>query len=363
MSRPLHTLRWSRRALGALLVLALGTLAGACGEAPTPVHHRQFLAFGTLIEVSIAGTDADTAARAMDAVEQEFRYMDDTWSPNRPNALARVNQLLATGEWFSVAPSVRPLIVRSQALYDDSEGLFNPAMGELIHIWGFDQDERPPGPPPPAEQIAAWVRAAPGMDDIELDGIRIRSRNPHVRLDFGGFAKGYGVDIAIARLRELGITDAIVNAGGDLRAIGRHGRRPWNVGVRHPRREGMIALIQVEGDEAVVTSGDYERYFEWEGRRYHHILDPRTGYPARGTTSVTVLHRDAGTADAAATALFIAGPGEWPRIARRMGVDRVMLVDSDGGVHLSPAMARRIRWQGAPPEHVSVEELPPEAGA
>jgi len=211
----------------------------------------------------------------------------------------------------------------------------------LIALWGFHDENFEPRLPDP-QAIRALVAANPRMTDLELDGNRVRSRNPAVQLDFGGFAKGYTVDEVIEALRRGGAEHAVVNAGGDLRAIGRHGDRPWRIGIRHPRADGVLGMIEVSGDESVFTSGDYERYFIWEGRRYHHIIDPRTGYPATGSRSVTVIDSDATTADAAATALFIAGPEGWYEIAKRMGLGYVLLVDSEGVMHMNPAMQSRI---------------------
>jgi thiamine biosynthesis lipoprotein len=179
------------------------------------------------------------------------------------------------------------------------------------------------------------------MSDIEVEGILIRSKNPAVKLDFGAIGKGYGIDLAVAHLRELGIDNAIVNAGGDLRAIGDRSGQPWRIAIRRPTG-GVFGIIGVSGDESVFTSGDYERNFIYEGKTYHHIIDPRTGWPAEGTRAVTVIHTDGTTADAAATALFVAGPDHWYEIAKRMGIRYVLLLDSEGTVHMNPEMAERI---------------------
>lgn len=331
-------------------------LLTAC-TAPPKVHSRSFLAFGTLVEVTVAGVEAEQAEAAIAAVEREFQYMHRSWHPWEAGALARVNELLATGEWFSVAPSVRPMIVEAGRLAEASGQRFNPAIGALVKLWGFHQDERPAGPPPAAEAIAELVAAQPRMSDLELDGIRLRSRNPAVVLDFGGFAKGYGIDRTVELLRRLGVENAIVNTGGDLRAIGSRGDRPWRIGVRDPRGEGVLASLETEGDTSVFTSGDYERYFDHDGERYHHILDPATGQPARGLVSVTVLAADGATADAAATALFVAGPESWPRVARDLGLARVMVVGADGSVHLTPGMARQVQIEDST-RAVMVEPLP-----
>jgi len=182
------------------------------------------------------------------------------------------------------------------------------------------------------------------MQALVIEGSQVSSSNPLVQLDLGGFAKGYALNQAISRLRSLGVGNAIVNAGGDLCVSGRHGERPWQVGIRHPQGEGVIAALAVADGECVLTSGNYERYREYENVRYAHILDPRTGWPVRHVASATVIHADGGVADAAATALTVAGPDDWRRIARGMGLRYVMLVDEMGTVYMSPAMAERVRF-------------------
>lgn len=337
--------------LGATLLLA------ACNAEPT-VTNRTFLAFGTLVEVTIADVERQRAEQAIDQVQQELEWMHTTWHPWEASALSRMNMLLATGEWFSAAPSVLPLLEEARALERASGGRFNPAIGKLVQLWGFEESPGADAIPPPEQDIQALVQAAPSLSDVEVDGIRVRSTNPEVVLDFGAFAKGYGIDRAIALLRRLGIEHAIINAGGDLRAIGRRGPRPWRIGVRAPRGGGVLASVQIQGDESVFTSGDYERFFEHQGRRYHHILDPATGYPAQGITSVTVVTKHGARADAAATALFVAGPDHWPAVAADLGVEAVMVVLSDGRVQMTEPMRERLQFEIQPPPTVQVVALP-----
>ncbi len=318
---------------------------GACqAPAPTATRH-EFLAFGTIVSLSFYGLDADQETHAVRAAMEDFEYMHGAWHPWEPGPLARVNELLPLGGRFTYPPSLRPLLLRARELSRASGGLFDPAIGGLVKLWGFHQEPRPPGPPPDPEAIARWLAARPSLDDVVIDGLEMVSTNPAVVLDFGGFAKGYGVDRVIEHLRELGVRNAIVNAGGDLRAIGDKGGRPWQVGIRDPRGPGVLARLAVSGDESVFTSGDYERFFEYQGRRYHHILDPRTGYPSRGLVSVTVVTREGALADAAATALMVAGPEDWPRVARAMGVEQVMVVTESGEIQVSPALAGRLQWE------------------
>lgn len=324
------------------MILSIATLwLGGCGD-DTPVYTTRFLAFGTLVDLSLVGVNRDAAERASQLVEQDFAFMHRAWHAWEPGPMGRTNQLLAEGGAFSAPPSVLPLIDKSRKYAEQSGDLFNPTIGHLVDLWGFHTDSPECRPPPPANEIRQLVAANPRMSDIRSDGVLLASDNPAVKLDFGAIGKGYGIDLAIEHLRELGIHNAIVNAGGDLRAIGDRSGQPWRIAIRRPSGGGVFAVIKVSGDESVFTSGDYERNFIYEGKTYHHIIDPRTGYPAERTRSVTVVHTDATTADAAATALFVAGPTSWYEVAKRMGIRYVLLMDSKGIVHMNPAMAGRI---------------------
>lgn len=322
----------------AACTLLLG-LAG-CGGEPE-VHHEQFMGLGTVVSIQVAGADEEDARQAIEAIREDLEYIHGGWHPWREGTVARNNMLLETGGEFTSSPGVLRLMQNALPLYEASDGLFNPTLARLTEAWGFHEEE-PAGPPPDDATIAELVAAAPSLHDVTIDGVRVRSSNPAVQFDFGGFAKGVATDRAIERLRAHGIEHGIINLGGDLRGIGRKGERPWRIGIRDPRGEEALASLELRDGDAVFTSGDYERYFEHEGRRYHHILDPRTGHPATGTTSVTVLHDNGAEADAAATALFVAAADEWPAIARAMGIDAVMRIDDAGRLFMTPAMAERV---------------------
>jgi len=331
---------------GLLLIAVL--LLGGCSK-QEPLYTEQLFVFGTLVEFSIWGVEPGQAREAVSAVAADFQRMHRDWHAWKPGALTAFNLAVAAGEPAEVDAFVLPLIEESKQLYRRSEGLFNPAIGQLIALWGFHSDDRPSGPPPSKKAIAELVASHPTMDDIDIQGNVVRSRNPAVQLDFGAFAKGYAIDLAVRRLREKGIDHAIVNAGGDLRAIGRRGERPWRVGIRHPQGQGLLASVETDGDDSVFTSGNYERYREHEGIRHSHIIDPRSGMPVEHVASVTVIHDNGAVADAAATALTVAGSGAWHRIAQGMGIEYAMLVDGQGTVYMNPAMARRVRFEGGDP--------------
>ncbi|MEM6405283.1 MAG: FAD:protein FMN transferase [Pseudomonadota bacterium] len=344
---------FSRRWCLALIMLVAGSLFGCT----TPAENQSFriLAFGTYIDVTLSGVDAAQAATAREYLERDFAAMQQAWHAWEPGPVGRINQLIRAGSPpFAASPSTLPLLRRAQQLAAQSDYLFDPGIGQLIAMWGFQGNAR--SQPPTADQIQVWLRDRPSIGDLTLDGLYLSSDNPRVQLDFGAIGKGYGISQAMQRLRSLGIQHAIINAGGDMQAIGTNQGQPWRIAIRDPQGapDSVLGVLSVSGHAAVFTSGDYERRFTWQGKVYHHILDPRTGYPATGLSSVTVVHKDATLADAAATALFIAGPDDWRRIAQQMNTDAVLVVDTQGQVQFTPAMQQYLSLRHADGENGSL---------
>lgn len=339
--RPLRAVQRPPLAVHFLIGLVVGLLLAGCrGE--TPAATARFNAFGNKVDLSLVGVNPAQAERAAEIVKQDFEFMHRAWHAWEPGPLGRVNQLLPTGEAFVAPPSVLPLVRLSQRYSEQSGGLFNPGIGHLVDLWGF-HTERPECQPPPSERsIERLVKANPQMSDIRIQELEMQGSNPALRLDFGAIAKGYAIDLAIDTLRDLGIRDAMVQIGGDLRAIGDRSGQPWRVAIRRPSGSGVLAILNTHGDESVATAAAYDRNFIYGGTTYHHILDPRTGWPAQDTLAVTVAHRDATTADAAATALFVAGPEHWHALAQAMGIRYVLLVDNRGTLHMNPEMRDRL---------------------
>jgi len=340
-----------------LLIMAVLAMA-ACGTNDS-VYTGHFNAFGGRVDVTIVGVPVGDAQEAIAALAKDFRYMEEAWSPVTEGSLRRANGLLASGASFTAPPSLMPLIEKGRMLEEITGGLINPALGGLPKLWGFYDSDPDNFRPPDIATVTALLEKRPSMADIRVEGFHVQCTNPVALLDFDSFLKGYAIEQAVLHLRELGIKNAMINAGGDLRAIGSRAGHPWHVTIRRPDGTGVLATLDLIRDESVITVGSYEDYRTWKGTHYHHLLDPRSGWPADRTRSVTVIADDATTAHAAATAMFVAGPEGWPEIASRMEVQQVLLMDTDGTLHMTPQISKRLRFLEKMPPVISQD---PQAG-
>ena len=332
------------------LFLLLAVLFTTACEQPEKQYDYSIFAFGTLIDVTLYSADKELADKAFARLQKDFDSYHQQWSPWTDGDLAQLNKKLAAiipGEntAITVPPHLIPIIKSSMTLSEHSDNFYNPAIGKLINLWQFHRSQEADIKPPEDRLIQALVKQNPKMSDLSFNSQnQLINTNPAVSLTFGAFAKGYAIALEIEQLKKLGIHNAVINAGGDLSVIGQHQNRAWNIGIRHPRSDKILASVEVKNNESVFTSGDYERLYQYQGKRYHHILDPRTGYPTQDAQSVTVIHADAGLADAAATALFVAGSKQWKHIAKKLGLKYVMLIDSHGDIHMTAAMQARIKF-------------------
>ena len=325
-------------------------LGGCYSNDEQTLYQQQLFSFGTLIDISLISNDAQQTGQLINQISARFEHLHKQWHPWHTGELGLANKQFSQAHFFPASRSLIQLIRDSQQLSLQSDGLFNPAIGQLIKLWQFDQleDDQHQFTLPDRNKIQNLVKQAPKMQDIQIKQQQISSQNPSLILDFGAFAKGVAIEQIMTFIKEQHISNALINAGGDLKVIGSKNGKPWRIGIKNPANSrdpsvsAIIAAINLNDNEALFTSGDYERFFEFQGKHYHHIIDPRTGYPAQGTQSVTVLSSDAALADAASTALFIAGPQLWPEIAKKMGIKYVMLISADNKIYLSSAMAKRI---------------------
>lgn len=323
----------SRLSLHLPAVLAAVVLLAACHQRPV-AHTYTSIHMDTVVEVTV-NARPERRARALaqevfalfDRVEGEMsRYRDDS-------TVSAINR--NAPHWTPISSDLAAVLHEAVRVAALSEGAFDPTIGAVSTLWGFGEEG---GHLPDAKALREAV-ATVGYPRLVVQQNQARLLYPGTRLDLGGIAKGYAVDRAAELLAAAGVGGAIVNAGGDIRVFGeRPGGGPWHIGIQHPRKpEALLTKLDVT-DTAVVTSGDYERYFVEDGVRYHHILDPTTGQPARGCESVTVVAASAMAGDALATACFVLGPERGMALLKQAGVAQVIIVDAKGEVsRLHPA--------------------------
>lgn len=342
-----------RRVYLVLLALLAAGLS-ACSKAP--LHHQESFVFGTRVEILIAGLDEAKARTAAAAVLREFDRLHRTYHAWQPSELSALNAALASGKSHEVSSEMAALLVDAQQRAGVGDGLFDPGIGGLIRLWGFQTDDFKAVLPDPAA-LAAWRAVRPGIADLHLEGTRVSSRKPQVAIDFGGYLKGFALDRATTILHDLGVNNALVNIGGNVMALGAKNGEPWRVGIQNPRQPGPLATVALRDGEAIGTSGDYQRYFELDGKRYCHLLDPRSGAPVMHTQALTVLitpRPNAGTlSDMASKPLFISG-SDWPELVRKMDVDQVLRIDSSGQVQVSQALLGRLEFVKGKPEKLEI---------
>lgn len=338
------------------LLLPLLALLAACNSG-SQTYEQQGYVFGTLVEVTIYGEDEARAKAGIASVMQEFQRLHDKLHAWRPSELSELNVAIAQGKSKAVSPELAAMLQDAARVSAQSDGLFDPAIGGLIQAWGFQADDFK-AVLPDEKKIAALVKANPQMGDLVFvpppaglphgsGDVVVGSRNRAVKIDLGGYAKGYALDRAADILRRQGIRNALINIGGNVLAMGQHGSRAWRIGIQHPRKPGPLATLELHDGEAIGTSGDYQRFFELDGKRYCHLIDPRTGYPVQGVQAVTILTHGANAgllSDESSKPLFISGVQGWLVAAQRMHLDEALLVDGQGVVHLTAAMQKRLKF-------------------
>ena len=300
-----------RRAAGTLLFVLSGVLPGCRGsdaERPPARVDGAWPVMGTILRITALAADEATGRGALEAGRVAVFRVDSLMSTYKPDSeISVLNAAAGTGAWTALSPWTEEVLAASLRWARRSGGAFDPTVGPLMRAWGFRGG--PKRPPDPA--ALATARAHVGWQAVTLDtaGHRARLERPAMALDFGGVAKGYALDRALDEMRRAWALSGMADLGGNVAV---YGPAPsgdgWRLGIRHPRRtaETMGRVTLERG--SVATSGDYEQMFEVEGVRYGHIMDPRTGAPARGIVAVTVAAPDGLLADVLSTTLFVMGP-------------------------------------------------------
>ena len=290
---------------------------------------------GTEVSVYLYADTETDGQSAVDAVFQEAMRIDRLMSTYKDESeISKINREAASRP-VKTSRELFILIERALRMSERTAGAFDITYDSVGQHYDFRARQRPD-----AATVAA-ERSNINHEFVALDSEQktVRFSKAGVRINLGGIAKGYVVERCIQRLREMGIRHAIVTAGGDSRLLGDRRGRPWIVGVRDPRQDGKVAISLPLEDEAVSTSGDYERFFDEDGTRYHHIIQPSSGVPASGVHSATVIGPDAVTTDALSTSVFVMGVDKGMRLIATMPNYESIIIDAAGQVFFSAGLA------------------------
>ena len=294
------------------------------------------LLLDTVVDIQIISSDEQRANQAIAAAYEEIQRIENLLGRyNKNSQIFALNKNAGVGS-VTVSHEVRELLQRGKDYGVLTDGLFDIAIGALVDLWGIGTEQARVPSEKEIQQTLPRLNLA-ALDLAHPQGVSITQ--PGVSVDLGGIGKGYAIDRAWQTLKDHGVEKALINAGGNIRCIGtRVDGNPWRIGIRHPRQEGILGVIDVT-EKAVATSGDYERYFMQDGMRYHHILDPRTGRPAQECQSVTILAPTAEMADVLSTSVFIMGTDAGMRfIEAQEGVEG-MIVGRNGNPVFSSGFA------------------------
>lgn len=300
-------------------------------------------------------------------LERQMRFMMDTYvtiyavgpaSVTRPAINAALERMEAVDAKFSIRNTESPvcafneqgtpitdteiLDVVQTALHItlDSQGAFDITAAPIIELWGFYGDS----PRIPSKREISDCLGHVGFEHLSLTSRDLRKDDPRAKIDLGGIAKGYAIGQAVSVLKEAGIKSALIDAGGDVYALGKRGRNPWKVGIKNPRGDGILGYVEVK-DMAVMGSGDYERFFEIDGKRYHHIFNPRTGYPVTGLSGSVLICRDPMMADGWNTAVFIMGEQKGLDLVSRRSDMEALMITSSGKIITSNGLETSLHIQ------------------
>jgi len=286
---------------------------------------------GTLITVQFWEPDATRSARLMRSSMAEFDRIENAMSTYIPETeISQVNAHAAERP-VTVSAELLLLVQRALELSEFTGGYFDITYDSV----GVDYDYREKQRPSDADITASLSRVNYRYVELDADKSTIRFAEPGVRINLGGIAKGYSVERVVALLAGQGIEHASVTAGGDTRILGDRRGKPWIVGIRHPDNETAVVTRLPVINEAISTSGDYERFFIEDGKRYHHILNPASGKPTEGVRSVTVLGPDGTLTDGLSTSLFVAGVSEGMRLIDALPAYEAVIIDAAGTLHYS----------------------------
>ena len=322
-------------------IAALIVAAAACGSGPRLVREQRML-MGTTFDIQVVVDDAAHGKEAIGKAFDEVARVEELLSEWRETSeISLVNRSAGTGP-VAIGPELLTVVDRSLWISEATQGAFDITFAACGALWSFAERRRP------SDETLSGCLSDVGHRLLELDADDSTLFLPRagMRIGIAGIGKGYGVDRAAEVLESIGIEHYVVDGGGDLRVRGTNVDRPWSLGIAHPRDRGkLFATVSLDAG-SIVTSGDYQRFFEREGVRYHDILDPSTGLPARETIAITVLAPTAMDADALATGLFVLGADRGLPIVEELDGVEALYFDSEMKVRHSSGFPAHDTVQG-----------------
>ena len=299
------------------------------------------LAFGTSVKKTIYMDSASARQEVSNSIDELLKDLDERISYRNPSSeIAFINKAYAVDGTVTFSPDIKEYLSREIEICNETEGAFSPCILPLSMLWGIEDGYSKP--PSQAEIDETLLHIDPSDIEIVDDGVIFH--NDGMKIDLGAVGKGIAADEVMDELSRQKVPGAIVSIGGTIAVYGDKGKgRPWHVGVQDPRGEDgkVLGVLEVDGGNVVSTSGDYEKYFEIGGKRYHHIFDPKTGYPAdNGLISVTICTNDGFLSDALSTACFVMGLDKGLQYAEDKGVDAIF-VTAEKKVYITKSLKRR----------------------
>lgn len=309
-----------------IVLFLIGFFVARNSEKSEQIFKRTQILLGTVVEIQIRETDETKANDVLSKAFEEIKRIDNLFTTfNEESPVWKINN--STDTIISIDAEIYKLLVLCDSVYKISNGCFDVSIDKLWKAWGFDTQNFDL---PEKSEIELALEFS-GWDKLKLLGDNKIMKIKNVGLNFGAVAKGYAVDKATDVLKNFGITSALINAGGDVKVIGDN----WKVGIQHPRDKKDLADVVKLSDNSIATSGDYEQYFEVDGKRYHHILNPKTGYPSTGIQSVSIINKSNAFADALATAVFVMGLKDGMELIEQLDDSEAMIIDEKGQKHYS----------------------------
>jgi thiamine biosynthesis lipoprotein len=323
----------------------LFTVLLSCSPKKEGLYRKTMILMDTLVTIHVVADSEKAADTAMRSAFGEIGKLDTLLNFFSDKSEVGMINRSAGAPGVRVSPETLEVIEKAVYASENSGGAFDITIGPESSLWDFVSKVKPPD---------ELIRVKLGLVDyrsIALDKERsvVGLKKKGMLVDLGAIAKGYATDRAVEALKKLGIRSGLVAVAGDIKAFGlKQDGKPWRIGIRNPRQKGkddeILATVEIT-DMAISTSGDYERFLIIDGERFHHILDPKTGYPARGCRSASVMAKDGVITDSFSTAVFVLGPKKGMELLTKMGLEG-MIVDKEGKIHMTPGMRDKVEFKG-----------------